>query len=244
MAPLRKISGFGKYWQTPKILAESQNVGGFTKCWRLPKYWWMYKMLAPSKILADVQNVGVWQKYRRTIESWRALKSPRLVNYQRIWKKLAARLLFGLGGISNCDFLLDWLKSSRSDPRRYVASLSCRPQVRTQPRLLCFYGRSPSCTVPAACTGPTCQNICGSQNYWQPRIFSPIPVKTQILSRLLSVLSLSRKFVYDHCCRPKSAIIITASKLEAILDFWRGYRKTVPNDMGGGLSLGPLILIT
>jgi hypothetical protein len=27
------------------------------------------------------------------------------------------------------DFLLDWLKSSRSDPCRYVASLSCRPQV-------------------------------------------------------------------------------------------------------------------
>jgi hypothetical protein len=42
------------------------------------------------------------QKYRRTIESWRALKSPRLVKNQRIWKKLAARLLFGLGGISNC----------------------------------------------------------------------------------------------------------------------------------------------
>jgi hypothetical protein len=62
----------------------------------------MYKMLALSKILVDVQNVGVWQKYRQTTESWRALKSPRLVKYQRIWKKLAARLLFGLGGISNC----------------------------------------------------------------------------------------------------------------------------------------------
>jgi hypothetical protein len=32
-------------------------------------------------MLADLQNVGVWQKYRRTIESWRALKSPRLVKY-------------------------------------------------------------------------------------------------------------------------------------------------------------------
>jgi hypothetical protein len=42
------------------------------------------------KMLADLQNVGVWQKYRRTIESWRALKSPRLVKYQRIWKKLGA----------------------------------------------------------------------------------------------------------------------------------------------------------
>jgi len=33
------------------------------------------------------------------MESWQALKSPRLVKYQRIWKKLAARLMFGLGGI-------------------------------------------------------------------------------------------------------------------------------------------------
>jgi hypothetical protein len=68
------------------------------------------------------------------------------------------------------DFLLDWLKSSRSDPRRYVASLSCRPQVRTQPRLLCLYGRTLSYTVPAACTSPTCQNLrvyrsCGTFSY-------------------------------------------------------------------------------
>ncbi len=56
---------------------------------------------------------------------------------------------------------------------------------------------------------------------------------SKILSRLLSVLSLSRKFVHDHCCCPKSAIILTNSKMEAILDFWRGYRKSVPNPMGG-----------
>jgi hypothetical protein len=85
-----------KYRRIPKMLASHENVGGFTKCWRLPEYWQMHKMLA------DLQNVGVWQKHRQTIESWRALKSPRLVKYQRIWKKLAARLLFGLGGISNC----------------------------------------------------------------------------------------------------------------------------------------------
>jgi hypothetical protein len=65
-------------------------------------------------------------------------------------------------------------------------------------------------------------------------IFTNSYENSKILSRLLSVLSLSRKFVYDHCCCPKSAIILTASKLEAILDFWRGYRKSVPNDMGGG----------
>jgi hypothetical protein len=65
-------------------------------------------------------------------------------------------------------------------------------------------------------------------------IFTNSCENSKILSRLLSVLSLHRKFVHDHCCCPKSAIILTASKLEAILDFWRGYRKSVPNDMGGG----------
>ncbi len=40
---------------------------------------------------------------------------------------------------------------------------------------------------------------------------------SKILTWLLSVLSLSRKFVCDHCCCPISAIILTTSKLEAIL---------------------------
>jgi hypothetical protein len=64
------------------MLADFQNVGGFPKCWRI------YKILVLSKMLADFpnigafqkyrriyKNVGVWQKYRLTIESWRALKS-------------------------------------------------------------------------------------------------------------------------------------------------------------------------
>ncbi len=117
--------------------------------------------------------------------------------------------------------------------------MTCRPQVRSQPSLLCFYGQSLSRTVPAGCTRPTCQNIRGCPNYWQPRIhiFTNFCENSKVLSRLLSVLSLSRKFVYDHCCCPKSAIILTAPKLEAILDFWWGYRNSVPNPMGGGGSL-------
>ncbi len=90
LSDFQNIGGFPKCGRIYKMLADFQNVGGFTKCWHFPK------------ILADVQNVGIWQKYRWTIESWRALKSPCLVKYQRIWKKMAARLLFGLGGISNC----------------------------------------------------------------------------------------------------------------------------------------------
>ena len=145
-------------------MASHENIGGYLKSWRL------------MEILAGIQNIGVWQKYRRTIESWWALKSPRLAKISA--EKFGASYYLGSVESPTADFLLDWLKSSLSDPCRYVASLSCRPQVRTQPRLPCFYGRSPYRTVPAACTSPTCQNMRGSQNYWRPRIFSPIPVKT------------------------------------------------------------------
>ncbi len=72
------------------MLALSRKTGGFTKYWRL------------SEEQADLQNIGAFQKNRRAIESWRALKSPRLVKNQRNWKILAARLLFRLGGISSC----------------------------------------------------------------------------------------------------------------------------------------------
>jgi hypothetical protein len=61
-----------------------QKSGGFGKYWRL------------TEKHADLENVGALQKKRRTIESWRALKSPRLVKNQGNWKKLAAC------GISSC----------------------------------------------------------------------------------------------------------------------------------------------
>ncbi len=136
------------------------------------------------------------------------------------------------------DFLLDWLKSSHSDPRRYVASLSCRPQVRPQPRLPCFYEES----LPY-CTG--CLYRPDMPKYTRkPKLLAALHIFTnscensKILSRLLSVLSLRQKFVCDHYCCPISAIILTASKLEAILDFWQGYRKTVPMRWGGGCEGG------
>jgi hypothetical protein len=71
-------------------LALFKKSGGFEKYWRF------------YKNQADLQNVGASQKNRGTIESWQALKSPRLVKNQRDWKIQAARLLFRLGGISNC----------------------------------------------------------------------------------------------------------------------------------------------
>ncbi len=173
MALFKKSGGFEKYWRFSENQADLKN--------------WHF-----SENQADLQNIGAWQKNRRiyeilapgkenrrTIESWRALKSLRLLNNQRDWKILAPAYCLGLAESPAADFLLDWLKSSCSDPRRCVASLSWRPQVRTQPRLPCFYGRTLSRTVPAACTGPTCQNSHGSQNSRRPRKFSPIPVKSQ-----------------------------------------------------------------
>jgi len=65
-------------------------------------------------------------------------------------------------------------------------------------------------------------------------IFTNSCENSKILSRLLSVLSLSQKFVYDHCCCPRSAIIFTTSKMEAILDFWRGCQDLSQIQWGGG----------
>jgi hypothetical protein len=67
-----------------------QKLGGFTKSWRF------------REKQEDLQNLGALQKNRQTIESLQALKSPRLVKNQWDWKKLTARLLFRLGGISSC----------------------------------------------------------------------------------------------------------------------------------------------
>jgi hypothetical protein len=93
----------GKIRRIYKILALLQKSGGFTKSWRSSKKSGGFtKSWHFSKSQADLKNIGVLQKNRRTIESWRALKSPRLVKNQRDWKKLVARLLFRLGGISSC----------------------------------------------------------------------------------------------------------------------------------------------
>jgi hypothetical protein len=97
LALFKKSCGFEKYWRFSKNQADLRNIvafqeisGGFEKYWRF------------TENQADLQNIGALQKNRRTIESWRTLKSPRLVKNQRDWKKLAAHLVFRLGGISSC----------------------------------------------------------------------------------------------------------------------------------------------
>ena len=51
------------------------------------------------------------------------------------------------------DFLLVWLKSSRSDPRRCDESLMQSPSEETA------QAATLSRTVPAVCTGPPCQEM-------------------------------------------------------------------------------------
>ncbi len=136
-------------------MALSRKTGGFTKYWRLAE------KQADDRILVGVEIPAPGEKTSGTGKYWRPA--------------------YCLGSAESpaADFLLDWLMSSRSDPRRCVASLSCRPQVRTQPRLPCFYGPTLPRTVPAACTSPTCQNSRGSQKFRWPCKFSLIPVKSQ-----------------------------------------------------------------
>jgi hypothetical protein len=135
---------------------------------------------------------------------------------------LASAYYLGSAEPPTADFLLVWLKSSRSDPRRCVASQTCRPQVLLQLKLLCFYGRRLSRSVGWLYRPDMPKFTRVSKFLAATQIFTISCENSKILSRLLSVLSLSRKFVYDHCCCPDSAIILTVSKKEAILDFGRG----------------------
>jgi hypothetical protein len=97
------IGAFTNIRRIWKILALFKKSGGFEKDWRFSKNQAVLKNIgAFSKNQVDLQNVWRHAKNRQTIESWRALKSPRLEKNQRDWKILAAHLLFRLGGISSC----------------------------------------------------------------------------------------------------------------------------------------------
>jgi hypothetical protein len=72
----------------------------------------------------------------------------------------------------------------------------------------------------------------------QPKVWLPpgiplISIKSQSsLTRLTSVLSLSQKNLDNHYCCPISAIILTTSKLEAILKIYCCSLKTVQRGRG------------
>jgi hypothetical protein len=116
-------------------LALLQKSSGFEKSWRFPEN------------QADLQNIGALQKNRRTTESLRALKSPRLVKNQRDWKSWRPAYCLGSAESPAADFLLVWLKSSRSDPCRCVVSLMQSPSEETaQAALLLWADSPPYCT--------------------------------------------------------------------------------------------------
>ncbi len=159
-------------------------------------------------MLASCKNIGV----RQDLGGRKNLRAQQ--KYQR--KSFVFAYYLGSAESPTADFLLVWLKSSCLDPRRCAASQTCRPQVGSQLKPLCFYGRRLSRTVPAR----HAKIYAGVQISGGCAYFHQFRENSKILSRLISVLSLSRKFVHDHCCCPKSAFILTVSKMEAILDFW------------------------
>jgi hypothetical protein len=117
-----------------------------------------------------------------------------------------------------------------------VINLACSLQVRTELLLPRFYGRTLSRTLPAACTGPPCQEMAqihaatrSLASAWNSTDFCQITIIPTLLTR---VLSLSRKNEDNHYCCPISAIILMTSKLEAILKIYCGSLKTVQRGRG------------
>ncbi len=89
-----------------------QKAGGFTKSFHLQKIRWTIESL-------------------RALKSLRLVKNPRLQKNQRDWKSWRPAYCLGLVESPAADFLLVWLKSSRSDPRRCNASLMQSPSKET-----------------------------------------------------------------------------------------------------------------
>jgi hypothetical protein len=116
-------------------LALLQKSGGFEESWRF------------TENQADFQNIGALQKNRQTIESLQALKSLRLVKNQWDWKSWQPAYCLGSAESPAADFLLVWLRSSLSDPRRCVVSLMQSPSEETAQAALLLWGDSlPYCT--------------------------------------------------------------------------------------------------
>ncbi len=130
-----KILAGIKYWRLIKILAGVQNIGCVQNIGGCPKYWRV------SKILAGVQNIGGCPKY------WRVSKI--LAGCPKYWHLQKIRWPYCLGSAESpaADFLLVWLKSSRSDPRRCDVLCMPSPSGRwTACTLLLFAHSLPYCT--------------------------------------------------------------------------------------------------
>ena len=113
-------------------------------------------------------------------------------------------------------------------------NLACSPQVRKELLPPCFY----EWTSPvlywlfvSACHAKKWLKFTRKPKVWRNR------KSTKFLTRPLSVLSLSRKNVHNHCCCPISAVTLTTSKLEAILKIYRcSYKIVLGRVVRGGVQ--------
>ncbi len=140
------------------------------KHWRWEKTWrmvktWHFKNIRQIVKTWRIQNlrrmVKTWhiQNLRRMVKTWCLEKYWRLQkcwrSRKRSWTRWRIAWLFRLGRICNC-----WLLSDPADEHVLlladVESRTCSLQVKTELPAPCFYGRTLSRTVPAACTGPPC----------------------------------------------------------------------------------------
>jgi hypothetical protein len=116
-------------------LALFKKSVGFTKSWRF------------SKNQADLQNLGAFPKIRRIFKIQADFQnSGGFSKYRRLQK---IRRLYCLGSAESpaVDFLLVWLKSTRSDPRKCDVPLMQSPSERwTACTLLLFACSLPYCT--------------------------------------------------------------------------------------------------
>ncbi len=101
-----------------------------------------------------------------------------------------------------------------------------------------FYGRTLSCTVPAACTGPPCQEMVqihtatkSQASAWNSTDFGQITAVSNSAHRCPIT---EPKNVNNHCCCSISAIILTTSKLETILEICRCSLKLSKRGKGIG----------
>ncbi len=167
-----------------------EKSGGFKKSLRLQKNKRIYRILVPTEKQADLQNPCAYrktggfteslrlQKNRRTIESLRALKSLRLVKNQWDWKSWRPDYCLGSAESPAADFLLVWLKSSRSDPRRCDVSLMQSPSEETaQAALLLWANSLPYCT--GCLYRPAMPKSTRQPKFRRPLEISLIPAKSQ-----------------------------------------------------------------
>jgi hypothetical protein len=114
----KNSGGFLKIRRIYKILALFQKSGGF------PKSWLFYKNQA------DFQNLCAFLKIRPISKILALFQKSGGFPKFRCLQKIRRPYCLGSAESPAADFLLVWLKSSRSDPRRCDVSLMQSPSER------------------------------------------------------------------------------------------------------------------